>query len=1366
MKPITFDDWPRFLLNSTLASRTVFSRYLRAGMALCGSDCPRSAELFPIPAPFLWTMPERHQGSRRRRQRWRKRRAIELLVNLQIAALNFSFGAKGPWNFGLDLSPQQKLVVDNLLGRVRSLSRLGRTDFLGSGSRVAHASSELESLHVWSTGVQDLPYGIPQTGSRKRADTGDTLVASLKADMVAFPNELTGFNPLPYLDDVMSRAYHNPSALVGWREGAKVRTMPPDVLTHETRAELLRLGWRWDRVSRLCLALPEEICVEDRCNLFCIPKGDGELRQIIDRRPRNSRELPPPTSGPKMGHPSSFLGIVIPPNMDLLGSLDDLRNFYHEFEVSLDRALSTPVGCKWSVREWEGSSALVELRARFPDQYIKPSQQVYMCFKGLSMGDHWAPCLAQASHENLLKKSGALRNEEHLCFGKITPRAPLGHFSGVCIDDKVNMQLTPKSDPNIRLRDTESCEVADQAYLNAGLEFHPKKRQRRAATFVAWGAEVEGVEGFVGAKRSRLCSLSATTMKASQSRIVTKQLLETLLGSWAFCFQFRRCLFSLIQTLYNEGAPDGSETSPFLLTRAAQQELQLLSLLGPTALTQLRSQVSDNLYATDASPEGAGAVRCRVGRRVAQEIFRRCESRGFHTRLLSKPSCALHEHGLEVDASAISNDLSSREETAAQAATGWEGFGDLPCSCLYVAEDQCDALCSQDKKIDRYVQRMQEESRNLPPETPLSLRFDFIEVYAGCARMTTAFAEQGLVVGPPIELKRGWDLLDSSLFHLLHALCLTGRVAILWLGPPCPSFSCARTPKLRSISKPLGFDMTHLDVARGNLHLHGSLALWFTQFIRGRFAFLDTPWGSFAKGLPWWKFCVSKGGVEVKIDQCVFGSPYQNARRVLTTHQLLSNLSVTCPQNHVHYDRDKGSNMYAGSRYCTPFCTYVAKIVTTVCNGLGWKRQVSKQNSRWKTDSTTIVDSRGAQRFVSHLWSTQLAESLPWVPFRKYRFKHGGHINVLESHARRSLLLNLVPCQRVVVFQDSMVTLGAGAKGRSSSRALNNVMQQEMAIQIAKDLYVGGAHAPTWALRADDPSRNKTVRLPRAPLPSWFLELRVGKLSRAQDSLDEVSDTPRSLGRWFLLCSVALLAVSGESGDSSRGSQTLRCSKKSCRSVAGQGDRCNCSASTATFGGVHCLAHKPSSPDTVFERPGTDECHLAERACGGIWSSSVRERRKPKKLCRDFECPPTILSIPTTHTEWPMAVGNYLGKLASHHGASPHAFAAAASDDKRCFVMELDQASVSALSRLLRFTSACRDVLLKSEGLRPQFRLWASKHHVPSVDACENSHSRGPLSVRENRRALRDSFFQEVFQSDASLREALAFHSQPVESEV
>ena len=79
------------------------------------------------------------------------------------------------------------------------------------------------------------------------------------------------------------------------------------------------------------------------------------------------------------------------------------------------------------------------------------------------MGDHWAPAIAPVAHEQLLYASGALAPEERLKLGFPLPRSPGGHYSGVCIDDKLSLQIFSKYVPPDRMdvmpsaRDLKAC---------------------------------------------------------------------------------------------------------------------------------------------------------------------------------------------------------------------------------------------------------------------------------------------------------------------------------------------------------------------------------------------------------------------------------------------------------------------------------------------------------------------------------------------------------------------------------------------------------------------------------------------------------------------------------------------------------------------------------------------------------------------------------------------------------------------------------------------------------------------------------------------------------------------------------------------
>ena len=205
---------------------------------------------------------------------------------------------------------------------------------------------------------------------------------------------------------------------------------------------------------------------------------------------------------------------------------------------------------------------------------------------GLSMGDKWVPAIAQVAHEEVLKSFGAFRPEELLELGKPLPRAPFGHYSGVCIDDKVSLQVFPHhvpagaSNDEVPARDLEACSQTDHAYEEVGLEtHHPKKSVRRSDVFKVWGAQLLGDEGLLSIDSTKLAALSWTSARLARSGVCTEVLLQKVLGLWAFAFQFRRPLFSLFASAYRTGHPDGLREASFRVPGSVQQEVQLAAAL-------------------------------------------------------------------------------------------------------------------------------------------------------------------------------------------------------------------------------------------------------------------------------------------------------------------------------------------------------------------------------------------------------------------------------------------------------------------------------------------------------------------------------------------------------------------------------------------------------------------------------------------------------------------------------------------------------------------------------------------------------------------------------------------------------------------
>ena len=164
--------------------------------------------------------------------------------------------------------------------------------------------------------------------------------------------------------------------------------------------------------------------------------------------------------------------------------------------------------------------------------------------------------------------------------------------------------------------------------------------------------------------------------------------------------------------------------------------------------------------------------------------------------------------------------------------------------------------------------------------------------------------------------------------------------------------------------------------------------------------------------------------------------------------------------------------------------------------------------------------------FECPAWVRELAGSLPWRERFRYRFRKAAHINVLEAVAYGTLLRNLAasaPESRPVIMTDSRVVLGATAKGRSSSRALNGTLRTTLPYVLGGDLYPGGIHLNSDANPADAPSRGRPVPAPSCERPAWLDDLTGGACDRF-DAVLAGSAAPRALGFWVRLL---LLAAGG-----------------------------------------------------------------------------------------------------------------------------------------------------------------------------------------------------------------------------------------------
>lgn len=139
---------------------------------------------------------------------------------------------------------------------------------------------------------------------------------------------------------------------------------------------------------------------------------------------------------------------------------------------------------------------------------------------------------------------------------------------------------------------------------------------------------------------------------------------------------------------------------------------------------------------------------------------------------------------------------------------------------------------------------------------------------------------------------------------------------------------------------------------------------------------------------------------------------------------------------------------------------------------------------------TTSIRGTDVRLWLSNLENQELpypAKRWFWKEVMAYAWKRPDHINVLEVNAyvtmqkRRSRDLSKHGT-RYLSIVDSMVTRGAVAKGRSSSRAINHLLRKSAALNLAADMYP----VAVWTISdwnfADAASRRKASAI----APQWL----------------------------------------------------------------------------------------------------------------------------------------------------------------------------------------------------------------------------------------------------------------------------------------
>ncbi len=361
---------------------------------------------------------------------------------------------------------------------------------------------------------------------------------------------------------------------------------------------------------------------------FGVPHREGRMRLIFDRRPQNATEADLSDEWLHLPHGSQFSEMILKPGQGCRGCCEDLQSWFHQLRHETHWWRRQAVGRRLrgeAFLEW-GADAGTYYRA---------------CMCCVAMGDKNGCAYGQEAHEFILKAGGLMGIDTTLRFGEPTP---FGDFwEGAYIDDRVHALKLPLERMHCvpghastcvhcerdggELRDVEAVEQMLSTYDRFEATRSEGKAIRYASRFTAWGTDVDGRRGRAEVsldKRRQIARLGFAVVKRGYaSKSVLQSLVGSLIHPLMHAKPFMCCFASVYKIIDSLTHEEGAR-----IPAAVCDEILAGVLLLASSYSDLRSQVSCEISATDATPSRAGSCVSSVPQKVANALYRRGERRG------------------------------------------------------------------------------------------------------------------------------------------------------------------------------------------------------------------------------------------------------------------------------------------------------------------------------------------------------------------------------------------------------------------------------------------------------------------------------------------------------------------------------------------------------------------------------------------------------------------------------------------------------------------------------------------------------------------------------------------------------------------
>ena len=710
----------------------------------------------------------------------------------------------------------------------------------------------------------------------------------------------------------------------------------------------LRLAALWDAKGFLKLA--KEPLMRDHvskvCNAF---KNEAADRQVGDRRVPDSRELS--FDGPFHSLPPGLRLTDLctePYREQLIGSVMDRRDFYHQARVSEERARSNMlyffhdgVALKkfQAVKEvqmqkqakvgWEKICDGFEEKSH-DQQPQRKDGEWFPCFASLFHGNRLGAEFALKALEEVLQQVGLLRDNQRL---KGRSTLSLGKkFEGLILDDYFAIGCEPVGTSSLYSFAARVLAKASEVYDRAGLEGSTERDAEAQKVFKAAGVEIISNDEAVAAGLTTLVALlakrialSTFSLRAARLGSIIQKLAARLAGSWTSVLLFRRGLAS---------AADGISKLGSEAEKSMAQELSSWAALAPLAVSNIAVKYDPQVYAFDASLGLGAVVATKAEPEVVETLCLESEKRGSYTHLDCPNLALLEVAGEEVH----------------------EGFDFGP----------------------------PEHSKR-----GLLLYFDFVELFESSGRVSACVKVRGFTVAPSFDLAASmhYNMIDSRWLEWCLHMTEEGRFRSFLSESPCTSLSLAAHPAVRSYAQPEGFNRLCPKTRFGKQLAGGSFGLLRHgrrfRWPRGK----EQPKLSKIAWMAAWKAISKLGFAEAVIASCQFEPIHKKEFRFLLYMLRAQMLERRCFGGLDHV-KIEGGLTKGSAVYTWPLTRHLADEFTRAMRRLKFLEEEDAINVSGH-ESVAVND---------------ILHSSAWRTEKKWHWRRESHNNVSEVHAGLGVL--------------------------------------------------------------------------------------------------------------------------------------------------------------------------------------------------------------------------------------------------------------------------------------------------------------------------------------------------------------------------